>query len=940
MTALSAIAMLLRRIQSEGAILLLLVGLIAATSFLFAAAPRHFNRVTDEAVRYAVQTASVGDRDVFLHADGRIQPGTDPGVTPVQKYGELRQGDLPPSIANLISGRFARIGSVRFAVPQTIVAVSLAYQDGLIDASRLTAGRWPADRGMPLTQIRVGDEPAPVDESAPAIFEVALSSAQAEAMGAHVGDRVAVGLDGSDPFVPKSAFAIAPTQLEVVGVYEPIDAAAAIWAGSGLAQPAYKQGPDGIEAIYATALVAPEAYPSLAASLLPFRYEWHFSIDPGKLDAENVFGLQTALQRLDLVVAPTDNRYLDETSSIVGLTSIYVGSGLLRVVDGFIAQRARTESVVSIAALGLLGLAAGAVAMIAILLVRRRRGSLLLARGRGASGTLLMGAQLLEAVVLAGTASLVGLLIAVNVVPARDAPLSLILVVAVAVAATLALVAASWPLARRPLIQLDRDDAAVLNVPARRLVLEATIVGIAVVAVALLRQRGLTLGPVGDTATFDPLLSAVPLLSGLAAGIVVMRLYPLPVRALGRLAARRRDFVPVVGLRTVARHPASSSLPLLVLMLTAAFAAFASVVGSSIERGQVAASYVKTGADYRLEEVGIGGLPPSLDPSTIPGVQAVASGVVDGTADLVTGPNKRATVDFDAVDVGAYAAVTSGTAADPAWPRAFFAAPSGADVGTDANPIPAILSSRLPAGLAGLAPGGTFNVGIEQRLLTFRLVGRQDDFPGHGSNSTFAIVPLDWVREAVPETTFFPTVMWVRASTDAAGPLATMVSGAGEQVRIVARQDAYGVLHDAPLGSAVASFFGLSLAVAVVYMAVTLVGAVIVSAAGHTRDLAYLRSLGVSRRQAQALTAVEHAPPILLALVPGVLLGVAVALLVEPGLGLADFIGAQGVPLFIDWATLALVIACLSLVVAIAILAGTWLAGRTRLSSALRIGDS
>jgi len=78
----------------------------------------------------------------------------------------------------------------------------------------------------------------------------------------------------------------------------------------------------------------------------------------------------------------------------------------------------------------------------------------------------------------------------------------------------------------------------------------------------------------------------------------------------------------------------------------------------------------------------------------------------------------------------------------------------------------------------------------------------------------------------------------------------------------------------------------------------------------------------------------------LLALVPGVLLGVGVALLVEPGLGLADFVGAQGVPLFIDWPTLGLVIVALSAVVIAAIGAGTWLAGRATLVSALRIEDS
>ena len=516
----------------------------------------------------------------------------------------------------------------------------------------------------------------------------------------------------------------------------------------------------------------------------------------------------------------------------------------------------------------------------------------------------------------------------------------LILALVVALVAVLVLVAATWPTARRPLMQLERDDAAVLRVPPRRLVIEATLVIVALLAVVLLRQRGLNLGSATANANFDPLLSAVPLLSGLAAGIIAMRLYPLPVRGFGRLAARRRDFVPVVGLRTVARHPSTANLPLLVLMLTAAFGSFASVVATSVERGQVVASYIQTGADYRLEEIGIGGLSPSLDPTTIPGVEAVASGLVDGTADLVTGINKRATVDFDAVDAAAYAKVTAGTAADPAWPSSFLVPPSGDGIGTDANPIPAILSSQLPVELANMNPGDKFTIGVAEQSLTFRLVQRQDRFPGHGAGAFFAIAPIDWFRAAVPERSFLPTMMWVRGSSDAAAPLAEMVSGSGEGVRIVSRPDAYAVLHDSPLGSAVADFFSGALVVAVMYMAITLVGAVIISAAGRTRDLAYLRTLGVSGRQAQALTAVENAPPVLLALVPGVLLGVALALFVEPGLGLAEFVGAQGVPLFVDWKTLGLVIVAMSAVVVVAIVAGTWLAGRTRLASALRIEDS
>ena len=939
MSALAAAALLLRRLRTEIGILLLLFALVTSTSFLFAAAPRLFNRVTDDAVRYAVAQASPVERDVWLYANGFIGAGTGGGVSAVKAYGDAREGDFPTSIDRLVSNRVDGFTTVRFTVPKSIVDLSLRYQDGVTDATRLTAGRWPVDLGMQLQQIRVGQDTGATGQAPPTVFEAALSTTEADAIGAHVGDTFNINLDGSDPFIPKTAFVIAPTEIDVVGIFEPIDPSADEWAGSPLIQPSYKQGASGIEAIYATAYVPAEAYANLAAGLLPFHYDWHFEIDPARLDADQVESLRPDLARLDLLVAPTDTRFMHTVSSEVTVNNVSVGSGLVRIFDGFAAQRARSESVLSIAALGLLGLAAGAIAMLAILLVRRRRSSLLLARGRGASGRLLLGAQLLEAIILAGSAALLGFVLAVVVVPARDAPLSPILALVVAGSAIVVLMAATWPAARRPLMQLGRDDPPVFRVPPRRLVMEGTIVGIAVLAVFLLRQRGLTLGPTTAVASFDPLLAAVPLLSGLAAGIVAMRLYPLPVRWLGRLAARRRDFVPVVGLRTVSRHAATANLPLLVLMLTAAFGAFASVVASSVDHGQVAVSYLQTGADFRLEEIGIGGLPPSLDPTTIPGVKAVASGVVDGTADLVSG-TRSATVDFDAVDTAAYATVTAGTAADPAWPSSFLEPPSGEGIGTAANPIPAILSAQLPPGIANLGNGDTFTIRVAQQSLTFRLVQRQNDFPGHGNGSIFAIVPLDWVRAAAPGTSFVPTVLWLRASSEVTAPLAAMVGAASEGVRIVSRQDAYAALHDAPLGSAVADYFGVALDVAVLYLAVTLVGAVVMSAAGRTRDLAYLRTLGVSGRQAQALTAVENAPPALLALIPGVLLGVGVAMLVEPGLGLADFVGAQGVPLFVDWPKLVLVIVILAAVVAVAIGAGTWLAGRARLVNALRIEDS
>ncbi len=85
---------------------------------------------------------------------------------------------------------------------------------------------------------------------------------------------------------------------------------------------------------------------------------------------------------------------------------------------------------------------------------------------------------------------------------------------------------------------------------------------------------------------FDPYLAAVPLLLGLAAGIVAVRLYPLPVRFLAAAAARRRDLVPALALRRVARQPGVTAAPLLVLLLGVSVSVFATVMAATLSHAQ------------------------------------------------------------------------------------------------------------------------------------------------------------------------------------------------------------------------------------------------------------------------------------------------------------------------------------------------------------------
>jgi hypothetical protein len=88
------------------------------------------------------------------------------------------------------------------------------------------------------------------------------------------------------------------------------------------------------------------------------------------------------------------------------------------------------------------------------------------------------------------------------------------------------------------------------------------------------------------------------------------------------------------------------------------------------------------------------------------------------------------------------------------------------------------------------------------------------------------------------------------------------------------------------------------------------------------------------------LTFVEHAPPTVVALAVGVVLGLGVAWLLEPGLGLGAFIGpAAPVRLQVDWTAVAAIAVTVLAAIIVMVAASSWLARRLEPTRALRIGD-
>jgi putative ABC transport system permease protein len=369
-------------------------------------------------------------------------------------------------------------------------------------------------------------------------------------------------------------------------------------------------------------------------------------------------------------------------------------------------------------------------------------------------------------------------------------------------------------------------------------------------------------------------------------------------------------------------------------MLTAAFGAFASVVLSSIDHGQVGAAWAQVGADYRIEVDAASRTP---DLTKIEGVQAVAPAFLDQAATFADSPSQRSQVVIDAVDTDAYERVIAGSPIAVSWPSGFSDEPRpDVALGSPEAPIPAIVSRRLPSGSGPLATGDTFTVEVGIHTLTFTVVDRRESFPGVRPDAAFVIVSLELLQQTQPDAPLAPTVLFVRGSAGI-GPQLTAATGGPSSV--VSRYDRYATLRDAPLVAMVTGGFQIALLAAVFYAGLAIIGALTLTASRRSQDLAFLRTLGLSSRQALGLTVLEQGPPVALALLPGVALGIWIAVLLATALGLSAFVGAEGaIPIMVNWGEIAVVGGSLVVVVTIAGGASTWLARRAGAVDALRLG--
>jgi hypothetical protein len=293
-----------------------------------------------------------------------------------------------------------------------------------------------------------------------------------------------------------------------------------------------------------------------------------------------------------------------------------------------------------------------------------------------------------------------------------------------------------------------------------------------------------------------------------------------------------------------------------------------------------------------------------------------------------------------AIDPAAYAGVVADTPADVGLPPSFAAEP-GAGVGTEAAPIPAVVSTRLSNGWEPRAIGEPFALQVRGQPMWFVIEEIRDTVPGLPANATFVLAPLAAVTAGHDRSPLRPSTIFLRAPAEVGPALTTALAATERSGTLTSRHAQFAAVHDAPLVGAVGRGFLVALAVAAAYAALAVVAVIALDAQRRARESAFLRTLGLTDRQLVGLTVVEHAPPVSLALLIGIGLGLGVAWLLAPGLELAVFID-PGAPvvLQVDWGTVVAVVIAIVFVVAVAIGASSWFGRRLDASQALRVGEA
>ncbi|OSC66988.1 ABC transporter permease [Streptomyces sp. WA6-1-16] len=930
--------------------------LVLVTAFLAAAFPRAVDAYETKGLRHDIRRADAGRSALEI---ARPQPGLE--LPQAQREAEVRSPELKRVGGALVKALPAPLradmSSVAYGLRTTkpvlatepwlprpdTVPPQLSYtaQTGLKDHARLVEGAWPATPD-------------------------AVTSAS-RAVGGAVTEETAAALNmkvGSTLELPTAAGG--SLKVTITGIVAPRDPRGSYWSADPLVRtPSLIPDPTSrFPQNYwtGTVLLAEDAGPALLATATEPAVFWRIPPDPSALTGPDG-------DRLTSVIASLESGpELLKVRAIAGDTAAVL-TGLGHIVKDNARMRDAISPVIAVAALGIGSVAAVVLVMTGALIAARRKAELALMRSRGGSLRGIGGRLLAETSVTVLPASALGLLLAVLAVgEGRWWPAAL------AAAGVGLLVCVALPLRTtlqhiRPTLHGAREDMVSAKPSRRRTVAELTLLVLAVGAVTALRRRG-TSG--GGT---DVLVSGAPVLVALIAALVLVRLYPLPLRLAARPMARLRGAIGFLSLARAGRSSAGGALPLLALLLALATAAFGGSVIAGIGDARDDAALTAVGADARVSgRSERATLPDELVRTVrdLDGVRsaaplriefgvtmpetAAAAGDADGsgTGDRVTdtgsgadtgggdaaGASGARAMTMVGVDPASYTRLARTTGL-PDFPSGLLKAagpsaplPKGAQSGPE-RVLPVIASPAVAARL-GKEAHAVDTLSGDFKVQVVGTVGRVASL----ASTNFLIVNSASLEERAP------TTLLLTGAPDP-GKLRAAADGNGEEFAVQLRSEERARYVNTPMQAGAERIYLAAVAAGAGYALLAVLLSLLQTAPERKTLLARLRTMGLTTGQGRRLLAFEATPQALLAAGGGLLTGWATIVLLSPGidlvpLALAGVAGSDTSPVTLRADLWSLALPAAGVVALAAAVAGVqaWWASRRGSITELRAGDS
>ncbi|HEX2824695.1 MAG TPA: hypothetical protein VHO07_31720 [Streptosporangiaceae bacterium] len=737
-----------------------------------------------------------------------------------------------------------------------IPKLEVVYRDPFTSYARVAAGSY-ASTGAPAGTLAVE-----------ATTQIAAR------FGLHAGSRLTVTTAG------------VPVRLFVTAILTERSPASTFWTQDAIAGTPALNAPDTPHPYWVGGVFADpdQLAPMQTAFNGPgMELNWEFPLSVGGVNANQAQGLANALNRA-VTVTPVLTGALTP-----GASTLTVTSPLISDLSTFLATQAAVETVLLLLFASLIVVGAAVILLAARMIVARREGELSLLRARGGSLRQVAAVLTRVSLVAAVPAALIGAGLAIALIPGGTAsspagwPLAGITILAALAGPPLI---AAWQ-HRRPVPPSNaaRITSAETGRPAkawRRPVAEITACAAAVAGLVILHDQGLPAGGGIDLyLTLTPVLVAIPVV------LVMLRLYPLAIRALLAASARGAGATGFVALSRAARSSLTGVLPAFALVLALSLATFAGMVNDGITRGEVAASWQATGADVLINTGPDSPVVSSAAVKAIAAVRGVRQATAVWNTTWITPGGQQVTV--AAVDPASYAAVVTGTPF-PAFPASKIGAGKigtpggtlafGATVPVLASPSAAAILGSAPAQLTSLYPMGPIKV---------RVAGTVSSTPAQPGGGTFVVMPLETLPG--PSGLPAPNMILVTGTSIDDTQLTAVASQVVPGNVTTFRTAVLAALASSPLQHGATLIVALTIATAAAFgLFIVILGLALGSA---ERELTMARLTVMGHQRPTGLALAETMPAVLAAVIAGAVCAVALPHLIGSSIDLSAFTGTS-----------------------------------------------